>query len=87
MIIQKHWSPHLASSVVKSIRCHTKRPSVFFDLKQSDADSFMENWEKVKKQRRIEFECRVVEDDLNPDDLEKAAPMDLDQFEGDGRDS
>lgn len=64
LIIQKYWSPHLSSVASQSLRRHLHRASVFFDLKTSDADAFMENYVRVRDQRRIDFECKIVEGEI-----------------------
>ena len=61
---------------------HLSRASVFFDLKTSDADAFMENYERVRDQRRIDFECKVVDEQIKSDDVEKMKSFDTDKFDG-----
>jgi len=64
MILSKYWSPHLTSLATQTMCRHQRRASVFFDLKTTDADAFMENYERVRDQRRIDFECKVVEEQV-----------------------
>lgn len=70
LIISKYWSPQLCEKATQNMCQHLRRASVFFDLKTADADAFMENYERVRDQRRIAFECKVVEEQLKPEDLD-----------------
>ena len=82
MIIQKYWSPGIARSVQQTMCRHVSQLSIFFDLKQTEAESFMENFERVRNQRRIDFECKYVEFEFDPSQIEPIHTEESDKFEG-----